>query len=555
MIGKILSSRYKITQTLGSGGFGQTFLAEDTQIPGNPVCVVKQLKPLSNSPDQLAKAKELFKQEAEKLVQLGRHDQIPELLASFQDGDDLFLIQQYIEGQTLDTELQPGQIWPEQKVIQFLLDLLPVLDFIHKAGTIHRDIKPPNIIRRNRDNKPVLIDFGAVKEVQAQVGSTIQPTVATGTVIGTRGYMSSEQGQGKPRPSSDLYALGIICLQALTGKMPNQLDDDVDSGELVWKHLVQASPGLKQVLEKMTRYHFRERYQSAAEALQSVQSLTSANYPPTIDATKWVNPDPIPTPNPIPQPPQPPQPEPIPPNPVPPSPTPQPNPPSPKPPKNYRGYWILASVIAGLFAGLLRFAFSYSPYPDPKQILDTDVNCLIMQGRGRNFVRLREEPKKDSTEVIKGGLSNGTKAKKIGENSGFYQIQSGSNIGWVFIEQTSKCNTSNDTQNTSTQSLQTGGAVSESPTISSSPIQSVSPSSQTSESTYVVIKNSQDTNLRSDAGTDSNVIGLAKSGDKARVIEQKNDKGSYGWSYVRILGSSDSEGWIADQFLEPSTAP
>jgi serine/threonine protein kinase, bacterial len=165
MIGKTLSGRYKITKTLGSGGFGQTFLAEDTQIPGNPICVVKQLKPLSNSPEQLAKAKELFKQEAEKLVQLGRHDQIPELLASFQDGDDLFLIQQYIEGQTLDTELQPGQIWPEQKVIQFLLDLLPVLDFIHKAGTIHRDIKPPNIIRRNRDNKPVLIDFGAVKEV------------------------------------------------------------------------------------------------------------------------------------------------------------------------------------------------------------------------------------------------------------------------------------------------------------------------------------------------------------------------------------------------------
>jgi serine/threonine protein kinase len=292
MIGKILSSRYKITQTLGSGGFGQTFLAEDTQIPGNPVCVVKQLKPLSNSPEQLAKAKELFKQEAEKLVQLGRHDQIPELLASFQDGNDLFLIQQYIEGQTLDAELKPGQIWPEQKVIQFLLDLLPVLDFIHKAGTIHRDIKPPNIIRRNRDNKPVLIDFGAVKEVHAQVGSTVQPTVATGTVIGTRGYMSSEQGQGKPRPSSDLYALGIICLQALTGKMPNQLDDDVDTGELVWKHLAQASPGLKQVMEKLTRYHFRDRYQSAAEALQAVQAISgnpqfSRDYQQTEQATSY----------------------------------------------------------------------------------------------------------------------------------------------------------------------------------------------------------------------------------------------------------------------------
>ncbi|MGB7416421.1 MAG: serine/threonine-protein kinase, partial [Thermosynechococcaceae cyanobacterium] len=269
MIGKILNNRYQITQVLGSGGFGETFLAEDTHIPGNPVCVVKHLKPLSNLPEQLAKAKELFDQEAKKLDQLGRHEQIPNLLAYFPEGDELFLVQQYIAGNTLDEELQPGQVWSEQQVIQLLLDLLPVLDFIHKAGTIHRDIKPPNIIRRDQDNKLVLIDFGAVKDVQLKVGQTVHPTLATGTVIGTRGYMSSEQGQGKPRPSSDLYALGIICIQALTGKMPNQLEDDIDTGEIVWKHLVQASPELKQVLEKMTWYHFRERYQSAAETLQS----------------------------------------------------------------------------------------------------------------------------------------------------------------------------------------------------------------------------------------------------------------------------------------------
>jgi serine/threonine protein kinase len=273
MIGKLLKERYKIIKTLGIGGFGHTYLAEAIKSPSNPVCVVKQLKPLNTLPEQLTKAKVLFEREAEKLVQLGRHDQIPELLDYFSDENDLFLVQEYIEGHTLETELQSGQVWPEQQVIQLLLDLLPVLTFIHDAGMLHRDIKPANIMRRQKDNKLVLIDFGAVKEIQAQMGEAVPSTVATGTVIGTQGYMPSEQAQGKPRPCSDLYALGIICIQALTGKMPSQLDDDIDTGELVWQHLAQTSPELKQVLEKMTRDYFVDRYQSAAEVLQALQFL------------------------------------------------------------------------------------------------------------------------------------------------------------------------------------------------------------------------------------------------------------------------------------------
>jgi serine/threonine protein kinase, bacterial len=258
--------------------------------------------------------------------------------------------------------------------------------------------------------------------------------VATGTVIGTRGYMSSEQGQGKPRPSSDLYALGIICLQALTGKMPNQLDDDVDTGELVWKHLVQASPGLKQVMEKLTRYHFRDRYQSAAEALQAVQSLTSANYQQTIDATKWVNPDPIPTPNPIPQPPQP---EPLPPNPIPPNPTPQPNPPSPKPPNHHRGYWILASVIAGLFAGLLRFVFSNpSLWSENPQASPTPSSgsCVVLTGD----INVKREQGGNSGKH----LVRGTSVTTIGEvdSEGYIKISSPVE-GWIYKKYTSSdCN-------------------------------------------------------------------------------------------------------------------
>jgi serine/threonine protein kinase len=276
MIGKLLNEHYRIIKTLGVGGFGQTYLAEDLKAPGNPVCVVKQLKPLNALPEELAKAESLFEQEAQKLIQLSGHDQIPKLLDYFSDGNDWFLVQEYVEGLTLATELQPGQVWSEPQVIQFLLDLLPVLTYVHEAGIVHRDIKPPNVIRRVQDNKPVLIDFGAVKEVQLLMGQPVQSTVATGTVIGTKGYMPSEQGQGKPRPCSDLYALGMICIQALTGKMPSQLDDDLETGELVWQHLAQASLGLKQILEKMTRDYFVDRYQSAAEVLQALQGVDSS---------------------------------------------------------------------------------------------------------------------------------------------------------------------------------------------------------------------------------------------------------------------------------------
>lgn len=293
MIGKVLAGHFKITQALSSGGFGQTFLAEDTHIPGHPICVVKQLKPLNTSPQALALAQRLFEQEAKILTQLGKEcDQIPNLQAYFTEEDEFYLVQEYVEGQTLDVELPPGTQWTEAKVLELLQGVLPILKFIHSKGVIHRDIKPANLIRRQRDGKLVLIDFGAIKAVQEQVSAEIDPTIATGTRIGTQGYAPTEQGRGKPRPNSDLYALGMVGIQALTGRFPNQLDEDSQTGEMVWEHLSSASPGLKAVLSRMTRYHFKDRYQSTEEALQAVQQLSQPAA--TVAATDFT-PTPMPT--------------------------------------------------------------------------------------------------------------------------------------------------------------------------------------------------------------------------------------------------------------------
>ncbi|WYL93681.1 MAG: serine/threonine-protein kinase [Gloeotrichia echinulata IR180] len=272
MLGRILVGRYQILQVLGGGGFGQTYIALDTHRPGSPKCVVKHLKPFTHNPEFLATARRLFTIEAATLEKLGHHDQIPRLLAYFEDNHEFFLVQEFIQGYSLKAEFLPGQRWTEDQVIQLLQQILGILEFFHSYQVIHRDIKPDNIIRRQEDSKLVLIDFGAVKQIQTQMltGTTLGETTIA---IGTPGYMSTEQGQGKPRPNSDIYSLGIIGIQALTGLHPKQLQEDPNTGEIFWEHQAQVSPWLATVLSKMVLYHFKERYQSARLVLQDLQKF------------------------------------------------------------------------------------------------------------------------------------------------------------------------------------------------------------------------------------------------------------------------------------------
>lgn len=272
MLGQLLDGRYQVLQVLGGGGFGQTYIAQDTHRPGFPKCVVKHLKPVTRSPEFLETARRLFTSEAETLEQLGYHDQIPRLLAYFEDNQEFFLVQEFIEGHTLKAELFPNQPWTEDQVIQLLQEMLDILQFIHSRNVIHRDIKPDNIIRRQQDGKLVLIDFGAVKQVQTQLLTVPARTPAT-IAIGTPGYMSTEQGQGKPRLNSDIYSLGIIGIQSLTGLHPINFQEDPDTGEISWQHQANVSSELASVLSKMVLHHFKQRYQSAAEVLRVLKHL------------------------------------------------------------------------------------------------------------------------------------------------------------------------------------------------------------------------------------------------------------------------------------------
>jgi tetratricopeptide (TPR) repeat protein len=272
MLGRTLGGRYQITRHLGGGGFGQTFLAEDLHLPGKPQCVVKQLKPRMTNLAALQTARRLFETEVETLYSLGSHEQIPRLFAHFEENSDFYLAQEFIQGETLSHELKNRQRLTESEVIHLLLDILNVLEFVHQQQVIHRDIKPSNLIRRSSDRRLILIDFGAVKQIGMEAHESPQQVSMT-IAVGSSGYMPNEQLAGKPRFSSDIYAVGMLALQCLTGINPKNLPEDPKTSEILWRDQVEVSPELADILDRMVRYDFRQRYPSAKEALEALRSV------------------------------------------------------------------------------------------------------------------------------------------------------------------------------------------------------------------------------------------------------------------------------------------
>ena len=226
----LLKDRYRPLNLIGQGGFGRTFLATDQDKPSKPQCVIKQFFPASQGTNNINKAAELFEKEATRLDQLGKHSQIPELMAHFTQDSRQYLVQEFIPGQNLAQALTIENPYNEDQIRGLLKNLLPVLQFIHSHNVIHRDIKPDNIIRRqNSDRQLVLVDFGAAKHA---LGTAL---LKTGTTIGTPEYTAPEQNRGKAVFASDLYSLGVTCLHLLTKVSPFELFD-VGEGTWVWQH-------------------------------------------------------------------------------------------------------------------------------------------------------------------------------------------------------------------------------------------------------------------------------------------------------------------------------
>ncbi len=441
MIGQLLAGHYRVLQVLGVGGFGQTYITEDLHLPGHPKCVLKHLKPASADQALLAIARKLFEKEAIVLQQLnGECDRIPRLLAYFEEQQEFYLVQEYVPGYPLSSELKNGAKWSEQLVIELLQEILEILVFIHGRGVIHRDIKPDNIMRRNYDRRLVLIDFGAIKQVRNQQMLTGQQTMTV--AIGTPGYMPIEQASGNPRASSDLYALGTIGIQALTGVNPYDLPTDDRTGELKWEHLTVAHPQLIAMLQRMTRYHFKDRYHTAMEALQAIHRLIGGTFTPDSTYVQTTQPR------------------------TPAARTPAPRTPTrndqlesqatvvvprrtsttvigsaPAQTQPQRSFFPLIAGIISILAAVGSFVWFSGKLLNQRNF-DADLHsdlCRIAKPTDLPATRVRSQPQRDAK--IQVNLPRGTKIVYLGEQDAFVQIQMADrSTGWVYNNQITSCN-------------------------------------------------------------------------------------------------------------------
>lgn len=259
----LLNKRYRIVKSLTTSGFAKTFLGEDVLLPSKRNCIIKQFAYTSSDPSAEEQMLNRFEREAVNLERLAEvSDQVPDLYAHFSESGHYYLVQEYIEGDNVAARVSRGGTFSESTVKEILRSLLLVLKCVHAHSLIHRDIKPGNIVLRENDGKPFLIDFGAIKEIAQTIVDTFG-NPSTSIIIGTKGYMPAEQASGLPNFASDLYSLGLTAIFMLTGKRPQELSD-LRTGEIVWRDFAKdVSLPFGAILDKAIRSDFRDRFPEA----------------------------------------------------------------------------------------------------------------------------------------------------------------------------------------------------------------------------------------------------------------------------------------------------
>jgi eukaryotic-like serine/threonine-protein kinase len=278
MLGSKIHAHYDITKFLGLGRFGETYLAKSKELPGRPDCVVKRFCFQSRETQTpFFLIKKSFDEKAEVLYRLGQHDRIPTVLSQLADSENLYLVQEYIDGELLSQELAPGKIWNQQQVIDLLQDTLGTLEFLHHQNFIHQDINPANWMRRWSDGKFVLLGCSGAKDTASIWSQPIDGNPVE--LIGTKGYIPFEQEEENPQFNTDIYALGVIAIQALTGTWPIEVHPD--TYELSWRHLTSANLKLVEIVDRMVRPDYRNRYQLVREVLDDLDQFVVTHRRPS----------------------------------------------------------------------------------------------------------------------------------------------------------------------------------------------------------------------------------------------------------------------------------
>lgn len=246
--------QYQVLRILGQGGMGTTYLAwdKDRAKAQQPPIVV--LKEMNAEMVKVAKARELFEREA-RILQSLNHPGIPKYYDFFVEGGKKYLAMEMIHGQDLEKRIiEKGPVILSQ-AIDWMRQTCEILAYIHsqKPPIVHRDIKPANLLLGNIDNRIVVLDFGAVKEIGTPVG----------TRIGAPDYSAPEQDRGQPLPQSDIYAIGPTLIFLLTGKSPSAFRGPGLGFNL--ENIPALTAELRKIIDRITKPKPGDRYQTAKE--------------------------------------------------------------------------------------------------------------------------------------------------------------------------------------------------------------------------------------------------------------------------------------------------
>lgn len=270
----LIGGRYETIRELGRAGSGKTYLAEDTYRRGNPKCVVKRLQPMLKLPAILDKARQVFEAQVEAIYDLGKQEVVPKIYEHLEQGGDFYLVQELIDGHDLRQSFALGDRWEEKAVVNQLREILELLAPLHARGVAHQDIKPENLIRRWQDKKLMLLDFGGIKTIR-YLSVTADGTTQITKPVGTPGYMPKEQMEGSPSPASDVYAVGMLGIQALTGYLPNQLPRHPETKAVEWHDQATVSPELMDIIDRMVHPDVSQRFANALEVLEALPEMRS----------------------------------------------------------------------------------------------------------------------------------------------------------------------------------------------------------------------------------------------------------------------------------------
>ncbi|MCM1983112.1 serine/threonine protein kinase [Lyngbya confervoides] len=524
----LLANRYQVLRVLGDGGFGTTYLAEDTQMPSNRRCVVKQLKPVEDNPQIYELVKERFQREAAILETLGEgYDQIPHLYAYFSQAEQFFLVEEWVEGETLTEKIRREGLLPEVTVRQILARTLPVLGYIHQQQMVHRDIKPDNIILRQRDGVPVLIDFGAVKETMGTVINS-QGNSSRSIVVGTPGFMPSEQMAGRPLFSSDLYSLGLTAIYLLTGKIPQDLPTDLATGAMQWRHFAPGvTPGFANLLDRAIQLQPRDRFHTASEMLSALESFDAATQalhpmsaPPPLGGVQIPGSPGLNGPQTVPQ-------------------SPYPTPQYPPQPQVYSSQPVYSNPPQPIYnPGAVNSAGPTAQIPGYPQPSTPPLQAQASP----------------SGDWKKAAIIGGFIGLSILGGAVMLRAQIGNFFGdpepnTAQISPSPNPPPASEEADTNQEEGSATPAVgSNPPPVSQSP--ATDPSNpNTWETNAQIIGKAGQKNIRSGPGTDFSVRHIAYPGDRVQVISEDYDKGGYLW-YNIYFPNSGAEGWLAAQLLK-----